>query len=37
MLLIVSEMLSRASEFGFSPEEVVDEMNQRLFVNKEDS
>ncbi len=34
---IVSEMLSRASEFGFGPEEVVDEMNHRLSVNKEDS
>jgi len=34
---LVSEMLSRTSEFGFSPEELVGEMNHRLSVNKEDS
>ncbi len=34
---IVSEMLSRASEFGFSPEEVIDEMNHRISVTKEES
>jgi GntR family transcriptional regulator len=34
---IVSELLSRASEFGFSPEEVIGEVQNRLSALKEES
>lgn len=34
---VVSELLSRASEFGFSPEEVLDEVRNRLTLSKEES
>ena len=34
---VVSELLSRAAEFGFSPEEVLEEVRNRLSLAKEES
>ena len=34
---IVSELLSRASEFGFGPEEIREELANRLSESKEES
>ena len=34
---IVSELLSRASEFGFGAEEIRDELSHRLLDSKEES
>jgi len=34
---IVSELVSRASEFGFGPEEIIDELKNRLSSAKEES
>ena len=34
---IVSELMSRASEYGFRPEEIRDELDNRLLESKEES